>query len=110
MTTISEINGVCNLRANNSGRLVRSLPICGNGHIIMTMKKRTIPAGQFKAECLRLIDQVADTREPLIVTKRGRPVVEVVPIRIRESNSLRGSVTVHGDIVGPILDSWDVDR
>src|SRR5262249_31662843 len=79
-------------------------------HIIMTMKKRTIPAGQFKAECLRLIDQVADTREPLVVTKRGRPVVEVVPIRIRESKSLRGSVTVQGDIVGPILDSWDVDR
>ena len=76
----------------------------------MTMKKRTLPAGQFKAECLRLIDQVADRREPLIVTKRGRPVVEVIPIRIRESKSLRGSVTVHGDIVGPILDSWDVDR
>ena len=87
-----------------------SLPIRGNGHIIVTMKKRTIPAGQFKAECLRLIDQVADTREPLVVTKRGRPVVEVVPIRIRESKSLRGSVTVQGDIVGPILDSWDVDR
>ena len=32
------------------------------------------------------------------------PVVEVVPIRIREGKSLRGSVTVHGDIVGPILD------
>ena len=92
------------------GLIADSLPICGNGHIIMTMKKRTIPAGQFKAECLRLIDQVADTREPLIVTKRGRPVVEVVPIRIREGKSLRGSVTVHGDIVGPILDSWDVDR
>ena len=53
-------------------------------HIVVTMKKRTIPAGQFKAECLKLIDQVADTREPLIVTKRGKPVVEVIPLRSRE--------------------------
>ena len=74
------------------------------------MKKRTIAAGQFKAECLRLIDRVADTRESLIVTKRGKPVVEVIPVRLRESRPLRGSVTLHGDIVGPILDSWDVEQ
>ena len=81
-----------------------------NGHIIVTMKKRTIPAAQFKAECLRLIDRVAGTRESLIVTKRGRPVVEVIPVRLRENKPLRGSVTVHGDIVGPILDSWNIER
>ena len=76
----------------------------------MTMKKRIIPAGQFKAECLRLIDRVAETRAPLIVTKRGRPVVEVVPIRPNRSKPLRGSVTVHADIVGPILGAWNIER
>ena len=76
----------------------------------MTMKKRTIPAGKFKAECLALLDRVAKTGEPHIVTKRGRPVAEIVPVRARRARPLRGSVTVRGDIVGPILGAWDVDR
>ena len=73
------------------------------------MKKRTVPAGKFKAECLGLIDQVATTRESFIVTKRGRPIVEIIPVRIRPAAPLRGSVIVHGDIVGPILGSWDIE-
>ena len=72
--------------------------------------KKSIAAGTFKAECLKLIDRVAATHESLIVTKRGRPVVEVIPIKIEKSKPLRGSVKVNGDIVGPILDSWDLDR
>lgn len=81
-----------------------------HGHIIMTMaRKRLIAAGRFKAECLALLDRVAETGEPYVVTKRGRPVAEVVPIRTRTPQPLRGSVTTHGDIVGPVLGDWDVD-
>ena len=76
----------------------------------MTMKKRTIPAGRFKAECLALLDRVAETGEAVVVTKRGRPVAEVVPVRARSPRPLRGSVTMHGDIVAPILGDWDVER
>lgn len=80
-------------------------------YIVMTMtKKRTVPAGRFKAECLALLDRVAETGESYIVTKRGRPVAEVVPVRTHPIRSLRGSVTTHGDIVGPILGDWDVVR
>ena len=75
----------------------------------MTMKKH-VPAGRFKAECLALLDEVAETGEPVVVTKRGRPVAEVVPVRPVKRPSLRGSVTVHGDIVAPLLGPWDVDR
>lgn len=71
--------------------------------------KRVVPAGRFKAECLALLDRVEQSGEPLVVTKRGRPVAEVVPIRGKK-RTLKGSVTVHGDIVGPILDAWDLDR
>jgi prevent-host-death family protein len=71
--------------------------------------KRVVPAGRFKAECLALLDRVEQTGEPVVVTKRGRPVAEVVPIRAK-ARSLKGSVTVRGDIVNPILDAWDVDR
>jgi prevent-host-death family protein len=75
----------------------------------MTMK-RHVPAGRFKAECLALLDQVAETRQPLVVTKHGRPVAEVVPVPARKGPSLRGSVTVLGDIVAPVLGPWNLDR
>lgn len=85
------------------------LTIARSGHIIVTMtKKRTIAAGQFKAECLSLFNRVAETGEVYVVTKRGRPVAEVVPIRKdARPRPLRGSVTIHGDIVGPVLETWD---
>jgi prevent-host-death family protein len=76
----------------------------------MTMTAKHVPAGRFKAECLGLIDRVAETREPFIITKHGRPVVQVIPMPAESSAALVGSVTVHGDIVGPILGAWDADR
>lgn len=82
-----------------------------SGHIVVTMTgKRTIPAGKFKAECLALLDRVARTGEALVVTKRGKPVAKLVPVDPGAIPSLRGSVVVHGDIVGPVLDSWDAEQ
>ena len=78
--------------------------------MVISMSGRSISASTFKAQCLALLDRVAETGESLIVTKRGRPVARVVPMPPGQSGSLRGSVTVRGDIVGPILDSWDLDR
>ena len=40
---------------------------------------RTIPAGEFKAKCLKLMDEVNETGVPIIITKRGRPVSRLVP-------------------------------
>jgi prevent-host-death family protein len=77
----------------------------------MTMKvSKTVAAGKFKAECLALLDSVAATGQSYIVTKHGRPVAEVVPVRRGKARSLIGSVTVHGDIVGPLLGAWDMDK
>lgn len=72
-------------------------------------KKRTMPAGAFKAECLAVLDRVAATGEAVVVTKRGRPVAEVVPVRAGAIKPLRGSVRTRGDIVSPVLGTWDVD-
>ena len=69
-----------------------------------------MPAATFKAECLAVLDRVETTGETVVVTKRGRPVAEVVPVRTRRPRSLKGSVKTHGDLVGPVLDAWDVDR
>jgi len=54
---------------------------------------RSIAASQFKARCLALLDEVAETKEALVVTKRGKPVARVVPVE--EPRSLIGSVTFH---------------
>jgi prevent-host-death family protein len=40
---------------------------------------RTIAAGVFKAKCLALLDEVNETGEPVIVTKRGKPVARLSP-------------------------------
>lgn len=62
-----------------------------------------INAAEFKAKCLKLIDQVADTHEPLIITKRGKPVAKLVPIVEETPHSLfgymKGTVKIVGDIV-----------
>jgi prevent-host-death family protein len=73
-------------------------------------RPRAVSATEFKARCLGLLERVARTGEPLVVTRRGRPVAKVVPVEVPAPRHLRGSVTVHADVVGPILDSWDLDR
>ena len=40
---------------------------------------RTVPAGEFKAKCLKIMDEVAQTGVPVLVTKRGKPVVRLEP-------------------------------
>jgi len=70
----------------------------------------TIPAGEFKAKCLKLLDKVAEDRQPMIITKRGKPVAELVPIRAEERDivgSMKGSVTILGDIISPLDVEWD---
>ena len=71
---------------------------------------RIVKAGEFKAKCLRLMDEVAATGEPVIVTKRGKPVVQLVPA-VKKPRTLRGflkgSIEVTGDIISPIDVEWD---
>jgi antitoxin (DNA-binding transcriptional repressor) of toxin-antitoxin stability system len=82
--------------------------------MVVTMKKnrtarsRHVSAARFKAECLGLLDHVAEARATYVVTKRGRAVAEVRPVTA-ERRSLAGSVTFLGDIVGPVLGPWDAD-
>jgi prevent-host-death family protein len=70
-----------------------------------------MPAGEFKAKCLRLMDQVAKTGQPLTVTKRGKPVVRIVPVE-EEAFELFGCLShrfeISGDVESPILPvaSW----
>lgn len=49
-------------------------------------------ASEFKARCLALLDQVAATRAPIVITKHGRPVAKVVPLDEDERRPTMGSV------------------
>ena len=73
----------------------------------MTMAKsqKTIPAGEFKARCLALLDEVAETGQPLLVTKRGKPVARLVPVEAPPG--LLHSVKKEKDLVSPIAEKWD---
>lgn len=63
---------------------------------------RTIPATQFKARCLALLDELSSTGDQLVITKRGKPVARVVPVVDIEPADLLGSVLWEGDILSPI--------
>lgn len=75
--------------------------------ILMTMKAkdRSIPAGEFKARCLALFDEVETHRHSFVVTKRGRPVARIVPLAI--PSSLRGTLLHEEGLLEPIAVAWD---
>jgi prevent-host-death family protein len=71
-----------------------------------------VPAGEFKARCLQLIDEVARGGEPLLITKRGRAVARLVAVPPARPlfGALRGSVAAQGDLVSPVEADWSADR
>jgi len=74
------------------------------------MGDKSIAAGEFKARCLALLDDVERTGTPLVVTKRGRAVARVVPAEKPKARSLRGSVVRMGDVVSSTHERWDADE
>ena len=76
--------------------------------MLMTMKQKPtiLPAGEFKAKCLALLDEVERGRRTLVVTKRGRPVAQVVPLPKAKEATLRGSLIYEEDPFAPIDASW----
>ena len=79
----------------------------------MIKKPKHVAAGEFKAKCLKLMDEVQMTRTPLVVTKHGKPVVTVLPFeekRLFPVGYMRGRISINGDIVGPTQEIWNADQ
>jgi prevent-host-death family protein len=74
---------------------------------------RHVAAADFKANCLRLMDEVAHQRRPIIITKRGKPVAKLVPLEEEPKDLfgyMAGTAKICGDIIGPIEDlEWTGD-
>jgi prevent-host-death family protein len=71
-----------------------------------------LPATEFKAKCLAYLDQVAQTRAEIVLTKHGRPVAKLMPVDEMDQEvfgRLAGTVQVLGDIIGPVKEAWDAD-
>jgi prevent-host-death family protein len=73
---------------------------------------KQIAAGEFKAQCLAIMDRVSKSGEPVLVTKHGKPVVKLIPAEKQVDeifDYMAGKVKIVGDIVGPItpLEDWE---
>jgi len=76
---------------------------------------RKIPAGYFKARCLKIMDQVRATREPVTITKKGKPVAKLVPADEQPEEifgCLRDEIEIVGDILSPVVppEDWEALR
>lgn len=78
----------------------------------MTMKRytRSMPAGEFKAKCLAVLDDVATSRREVVITKRGKPVAKLVALSERPKPAVTGLIAYQGDVISPIEVGWDATK
>lgn len=75
---------------------------------------KAMAAGEFKAQCLAVMDQVSKSGEPVLITKHGKPVAKLVPAESKGTDIfgyMAGKVKIVGDIVEPIipLEDWETE-
>jgi prevent-host-death family protein len=71
-----------------------------------------ISAAQFKAQCLKLMDDVNTRHEEVVITKRGKPVARLVPydeVPVPILGFMKNTVMILGDVVQPTGEKWDVE-
>jgi len=102
----------CNV-ANLRPGFRRNGRLCHHDHKPVTMVSRMqIPAGEFKAKCLQIMERVARTGKSITITKRGKPVAKLVPPdavapRAPLFGRMAGSVAYAGDLLSPLDVEWD---
>jgi prevent-host-death family protein len=71
---------------------------------------RMIKASEFKAKCLALMDEVERTGRSIVITKKGRPVAELVPHKASRPQLfglLKDELFITGDIISPLDVEWE---
>jgi len=76
---------------------------------------KTIPASRFKAQCLKIMDEVKARREPVVITKKGKPVARLLPVDEPGRDvfgCLAGELEIAGDITAPVItpSAWKGSR
>lgn len=79
--------------------------------------KNTIPAGEFKAKCLQLMDQIQQKHTSIVITKHGKPVAELIPFEKHKlskqgnlSGYMSGTIKILEDIVSSTDEIWDAEK
>lgn len=73
-----------------------------------------IAAGEFKAKCLKLMDEVQQSHQEIVITKFGKPIAKLVPVEPEKKRAflgcMKGKGKIVGDIISPIWDPWEADQ
>jgi prevent-host-death family protein len=74
---------------------------------------KTMAAGKFKATCLAVMDEVQAKREPVVITKNGKPVAKLVPVLPEGRDPIfgfyRGKLEIPGDVMSPIYSDEELE-
>ena len=76
-------------------------------------KPHPIPAAEFKAKCLRVMETVRVTGEEFVITRHGAPVAKLVPVVSQDTplyGRLAGTTVHEGDLISPIGEPWEADH
>lgn len=76
---------------------------------ILAPAMKFVPAAEFKNRCLALLEEVERTRLPFVVTRHGKPAVQIGPVagvHARGRNPLKDSIEYEGDLVTPVEGAW----
>jgi len=76
---------------------------------------KTMPAGEFKARCLKVMDEVRRGRQPIVITKKGVPVAKLVPVdepTVDVFGCMVETAEIKGDVESPVVSSraWKAGR
>lgn len=74
---------------------------------------KMIPAGEFKAKCLQMMDEVDEKHLSFIITKHGKPVAKLVPVDMTAKTAfgcLKNTVSIQEDIIAPIDEEWSAAK
>jgi len=86
-----------------------------NMTMVISMKEtfQNIPAGEFKAKCLKIMEEVNLQHKTIIITKRGKPIAKLVPFNdtpLSLFGVMEGSVKIKGDIINPTGEKWEANE
>ena len=80
----------------------------------MAAKPSELSATEFKATCLKVMEGVRKSRKPVIVSKRGKPLVKIVPVEedrpVPLFGYMKGTIKIVGDIVHPDPEPWNSEK
>ncbi len=73
---------------------------------------QTVSETEFQSKCLKLIDEVNESGEELVITKDGKPVSVLIPYREKRKTLFglhRSVIRANDDLIEPSGDRWEAD-